>query len=190
MNWSDRPRTATALQKRIFWRSISLPAEATLVFGVLVGLIWCHNRLFDLLKLFEEFVVWFIENTVGTVTALFFIRRNFVYLHFSRIARVSDLFHCKFNSPNFQNVLFLNFVVLKRFNQIFNLRSFRCCFWDSWQQGTCFHWDCWARLRADRAIAYLPRLTSYKKQTQDKMFSCRDWQSSIALCPLSLRSSG
>jgi len=76
------------------------------------------KRSRNLNELLKVFFVRVGEDRVGTVTFLFF--GLLIYLH---LVRLTNFFHSKFNSADFQDVLLLNFVILAKIENTSLIRS-------------------------------------------------------------------
>jgi len=105
-----------ALQKRVFRSGTSHPAEAALHLVFIFGVLRMSDCMRDFHKLFPKLVIRFFKDTVGGVTSLHLDRSGLVLVdvHLIWVGCISDFFDSKLDPANFEDVLLLNFVVLKR----------------------------------------------------------------------------
>jgi hypothetical protein len=127
MDWSYWTSTTTTFQQRVFGRRSCLPTESALEVTFLVHLLVLHNRRLNFLKFFKKLIIWFFKNTVCAVATLLLFISSFINLHISSITCIANFLHSKLYSPDFQNVLLLNFIVLQSLDlSVFTFFSLLC----------------------------------------------------------------
>ena len=116
MNASDSAGAFAALQKRVFRSGAGHPAEAALHLVFIFGVLCVSDCVRNFNKLFPKFVIRFFKDTVGGVPSLHLDRGGLVLVdvHLIWVGGVSNFFDGEFYPANFEDVLFLNFVVLQR----------------------------------------------------------------------------
>lgn len=72
VNAADSTSALAALQQWVFWAGVRLPAESALSLGVLLFWDILHMCLLNLYELLEEFIIRWVEDGVGSMTALIF----------------------------------------------------------------------------------------------------------------------
>ena len=107
VNLTDRSSALARAEKGVLPGGFGGPTETALALGVLVAHVGHRRRHLD--KLFKIFLVRVRENGVSAMALLFL--GWLIDLH---LVGFADFFDRKLDSANFQDVLLLNFVILRR----------------------------------------------------------------------------
>lgn len=109
---ADGTRASAALEKWVARLGKALPAETALQISFFVVLIGLHNGLLNFFEFLKNFVIRFFEYRVSGVAPLNLSLWLLINFHFGGVLCVSDLFDRELNSSNFEDVFFLNFIIL------------------------------------------------------------------------------
>ena len=94
----------------ILIRAFGTPTEATLLRLLHVSLLLADG--FDLLEVFEVLIVGVSENGIRAVSVLDFVVSSCVHVHFLAVLGVANLFNCKLDPSNLEDVSLTDFIVL------------------------------------------------------------------------------